>query len=121
MVIQIKGFDIKLGFGLYFLGKAQKKNDTDLKGLLNLLIKNPIADMVDLIYYSAQCEAELDEVKLPINKRDLVEFLEETKDFDNVDGVLTKFNKEIIKTITGSFLPKDDEKGEDEKGNVKKK
>lgn len=116
MIIKIKDHDIKLGFGLYFLGKAQKANDTDLNGLLNSLIKNPISDMVDLMWYSAQCEAELDGVELPITKRDLVEHLETTNDFDNLDGYLSKFNAGIVETIKGHFLPEDDEKEE-----VKKK
>lgn len=116
MVIKIKNHDIKLGFGLYFIGKAQKNQDTDLHGLLSSLVKNPISDMVDLMWYSAQCEAELDEIELPIKKRDLVDHLEQTKDFDNVDGMLSKWSAKFIETIQGNFLPK-----EDEKGDVKKK
>ena len=117
MVVKIKEHDIKLGFGLYFLGKAQKKADTDLNGLLKSLIKNPISDMVDLMWYSAVCEAELDEVELPIKKRDLVEFLEETKDYDNTDGLLAKWSGKFTDTIRGNFLPKE----EDDNKDVKKK
>ena len=117
MVIKVKGHDIKLGFGLYFLGKAQKKNDTDLQGLLKSLVKNPIADMCDLMWFSAVCEAELDEVELPIKKRDLIEFLEETKDFDNTEGILAKWSAKFTDTIRGNFLPKEESKDD----GVKKK
>ena len=110
MIIKIKGHDIKLGFGLYFLGRAQKKLDTNLNGLLTSLIKNPISDMVDLLWFSAQCEAELDEVELPIKKRDLVEHLEKTKDFDNDKGVLAKWSAKFIESIKGNFLPEDEGK-----------
>ena len=120
MVIKIKEHDIKFGFGLYFLGKTLKKQDTDLRGLLESLIKNPItvnADMIDLMYFSAQCEAELDEVELPIKKRDLLEHLESIKDFDNDKGILSKWSAKFIETIQGTFLP-EEEKDDDE---VKKK
>jgi len=117
MVIKIKEHDIKLGFGLYFLGKAQKKNDTNLGGLLKSMGKDPIPEIVDLMFFSAQCEAELDEIDLPIKKRDFVEYLEDKKDFDDTEGVLAKWSSKFIKTIEGSFLPKE---GNDE-GTVKKK
>ena len=115
MVITINKHEIKLGFGLYFLGRAQKKFDTDLQGLLESLIKNPISDMVDLMYLSAQCEAELDEVELPIKKRDLVEHLERVNDFDNSEGILAKWSKGFAESLNGYFLPKDDEKSEGSK------
>ena len=108
MIIKVKGHDIKLGFGLYFLGKAQKENDTDLQGLLKSLAKNPIADMCDLMWFSAVCEAELDEVELPIKKRDLIEFLEQSKDFDNTEGILARWSKKFTDTIRGNFLPKEE-------------
>lgn len=105
MVVRIKEHDIKLGFGLYFLGKAQKKGNTDLNGLLQSLIKNPIADMVDLMYYSAICEAELDDIQLPISKRDFVEYLEQTKDFEKLDGLVARWSNKFMETIKGNFLP----------------
>jgi hypothetical protein len=117
MVLKIKGKDIKFGFGLYFLGKAQKENSTDLRGLLESLSKNPIADMVDLMYYSAKCEAELDEVKLDLTKREFLEHLEETKDFQNTDGLISQWSKGLMETIRGNFLPESKE----EEGEVKKK
>lgn len=110
MVINIKGKEVKFGFGLYFLGKAQKHNDTDLNGLLQSLIKNPIADMVDLMYYSAKCEAELDDVELGISKRDFLEHLESVNDFTNTDGYLAKWSGNLVESIKGNFLPEDDTK-----------
>lgn len=120
MIIKIKGYNIKFGFGLYFLGKAQKENNTDLNGLLKSLAKNPIADMVDLMYYSAKCEAELDDVKLQITKRDLLNHLEEIKDFDNTDGHIAKWSSGLMESIKGNFLPENtetDEKEDDLKKN----
>lgn len=105
----INGNEISFGYGLYFLGKAQKEYDTDLNGLLKSLVKNPIADMVDLMYYSAKCEAELDEVKLPITKRQLLEHLEKKDDFNKEDGLLAKWSSGLMDTIRGNFLPNDDE------------
>lgn len=109
MVVKINGHDIKFGFGLYFLGKAQKEQNTDLNGLLQSLVKNPIADMVDLMFYSAKCEAEIDEVELKITKRDFLTHLEETKDFDNTDGLLAQWSNKFIETIKGNFLPEENE------------
>lgn len=110
MVLKIKGKDIRFGFGLYFLGKAQKENGTDLMGLLQSLQKNPISDMVDLMYFSAKCEAELDEKELEITKREFLEHLEETKDFHNTDGVIARWSKGLMETISGNFLPETKEK-----------
>lgn len=109
MVVKINGHDIKFGFGLYFLGKAQKEQNTDLSGLLQSLVKNPIADMVDLMFYSAKCEAEIDEVELKITKREFLTHLEQTKDFDNTDGVLAQWSNKFIETIKGNFLPEEKE------------
>lgn len=105
MVVNIKGKDIKFGFGLYFLGKAMKDQNTDLQGILNSISKNPIADMVDLMYFSAKCEAELDDVKLQISKRDFLEHLEEVKDFQNTEGILAKWANAFVESIKGNFLP----------------
>lgn len=105
MVLKINGQDVKFGFGLYFLGKAQKEQNTDLNGLLQSLVKNPISDMVDLMFYSAKCEAEIDEVELKITKRQFLTHLEETKDFDNTDGLLARWSNKFIETIKGNFLP----------------
>jgi len=108
MILKIKDKDVKFGFGTYYLGKALKENNTDISGLLESISKNPIADMVDLMYFSAKCEAELDDVKVPITKREFVDFLEETKDFKNDDGVLSKWSKALIESIRGNFLPEED-------------
>lgn len=120
MIIKIKDHDIKLGFGLYFLGKAQEARGTDLDGLLSYLIKNPISNPVDLMWLSAECEAELDEIELPIKKREFVNYLEETKDFDKTDGVLAKWMSKFTNTIKGNFLPKEENEDEDN-SDVKKK
>ena len=109
MIANIKGHSIKFGYGLYFLGKAQKEHNTDLQGLLQSLLKNPIADMVDLMYYSAKCEAELDEVNLKITKREFLTHLEETKDFDDTNGLLAKWSNSLVGTIKGNFLPEESE------------
>jgi len=118
MTVDINGNPIKFGVGLYFLGKAQKEYNVNLAGLLSSLIKNPIADMVDLMYFSAKCEAEIDEVKLNISKREFITFLEQTKDFDNTDGILAEWSGLFVKSIKGSFLPEiedNDEISEDQK------
>lgn len=120
MVVKINDKDVKFSFGLYFLGKAQINFNVDLSGLLQMLIKNPTANMVDLMWYSAVCESELDEVELPIKKRDFVDFLEGTNDFKNTDGVLAKYSNALLETIRGNFLPVNDEpvkEGEGEKKN----
>lgn len=119
MIAEINGKKVKFGFGLYFLGKAQKKFNTDLNGLLKSLIKNPIADMVDLMYYSAVTEAELDEVELTITKREFLEYLEKTKDFQDFDGILAKWSGGLVESIKGNFLP--DEEPSEEVEDVKKK
>lgn len=121
MTININDKNIKFGFGLYFLGKAQKENNTDLFGLLQSIVRNPVSDMVDLMYFSAKCEAELDEVELLITKRELLDFLEENNDFKNVDGYLSKWSKKLLGTIEGNFIPKEDEEDTDDKTVSKKK
>jgi len=120
MVLQIKGHDIKFGFGLYFLGKAQKEYHTDLNGILQSLIKNPISDMVDLMFFSAKCEAELDDINLPISKRDFLNYLEENNDFDNLNGALSKWSQNFVETIKGNFLPQQEEEKEVEEETEKK-
>lgn len=107
MIIEINGHNIKFGFGLYFLGKAQKENDTDLGGLLQSIVKNPVADMVDLMYYSAKCEAELDDVKLAISKREFLEFLEANNDFQNTDGYLAEWSKKLVESVKVMFVEND--------------
>ncbi len=109
MTINIKGHSVKFGVGLYFLGKAQKENDTDLGGLLQSIAKNPVADMVDLMYYSAKCEAELDDINIPISKRDFLEFLEENDDFKNTDGHLAKWSNDLVKSVKVMFAENDKE------------
>lgn len=121
MKLSIKGNDIKFGYGLYFLGKAQKELGTDLQGLLNSISKNPISDVVDLMWLSAKLEAELDDVKLPISKRDFVTYLEETKDFDNDNGNVSNWVKGFMDTIKDNFLPKEDAQEETEEADTKKK
>jgi len=109
MIIKIKGIDVKFSVGLYFLGKAQKEYNTDLQGLLNSLIKNPLADMVDLMYYSAKCEAQLDDIEVPITKREFVSYLEDSNDFQKTDGVLAEWSKKFVESIRGNFLPENEE------------
>lgn len=121
MILNIKGNDIKFGYGLYFLGKAQKENNTDLNGLLQSLVKNPIADMVDLMYYSAKCEAELDEVKLSISKRDLLDYLEQNNDFNNADGALSKWSAKLVESVKGLFTVNETETATKDEELVKKK
>ena len=118
MVIEIKAKEVKFSYGLYFLGKALKEYNTDLNGLLKSLIKNPISDIVDLMYFSAKCEAELDEVKVPVTKRQFLAYLEETKDFQNTDGILAKWSNGFVESIKGNFLPDETEEASDD---VKKK
>ena len=120
MVIEINGKSVKFGYGLYFLGKAQKEHNTDLNGLLQSLVKNPIADMVDLMYFSAKCEAELDEVKLPITKREFLEFLENTGDFKKTDGLLAQWSNGLVESVKGYFLENDAEETNDKEIDVKK-
>lgn len=116
MVVEINKHQIRFGFGLYFLGKAQKEKNTNIIGLLQSIINNPIADSVDLMFYSAKCEAELDEIKLPIKKRDFVEFLESKKDFDDENGILAQWSNGFVESIKGNFLPDENEKeGEETK------
>ena len=119
MKINIKGDDIKFGFGLYFLGRAQKERNQDLGELLNSVAKNPLSDAVDLMWMSAKIEAELDEVTLPIKKRDFIDYLDETEDFKKNDGLIATWANSFIETIKGNFLPEveDDGKGDD----IKKK
>ena len=105
MVLEINSKQVKFGFGLYFLGKCLKEYKTDLNGLLQSLVKNPISDIVDLMYFSAKCEAELDEVKLQISKREFLDYLESTKDFQNTDGVLAKWSNGFVESVKGNFLP----------------
>jgi len=112
MTVTINGHDVKFGFGLYFLGKAQKEFNVDLNGLLNSLMINPIADMIDLMYYSAKCEAELDEVKLQVSKREFLTFLEETKDFKKTDGILAEWSNKFVDNIKGNFLPEVEEEAD---------
>lgn len=103
MVLEINNKEVSFGYGLYFLGKAIKKNDTDLSGLLQSLVKNPLSDMVDLMFFSAQCEAEIDGVDLNITKREFLVFLDSTDDFKHLDGALAKWSKKLLETIQGSF------------------
>lgn len=122
ILIRIKEVDIKFGFGLYFLGKAQKERDTDLSGLLQSLAKNPVADTVDLMYLSAVVEAELDGVKLQLTKREFLDYLESIEDFKNTEGIIAQWSKGLMETIKGNFLP--DEPNEDvaeKEDDVKKK
>lgn len=109
MIVTIKGHNIKFGYGLYFLGKAMKQQDTDLQGLLSSISKNPIADIVDLMYFSAKCEAELDEVKLQITKRDFLDYLEETNDFKNDQGLIAMWANSFTESLKGNFLPEVEE------------
>ena len=118
MILKINNKDFKFGYGLYFIGKCLKENDTDLNGLLKSLVKNPITDMVDLMYFSAKCEADLDGVKLELTKRELLEYLEETKDFQNIDGLLATWSNAFVESIKGHFLPTETK---EEEGEVKKK
>lgn len=103
MVKDIAGHNIKFGFGLYFLGKAQKKWQTDLDGLLKGLVKYPIANMVDLMWYSAQCEAELDGKELAISKRDFITFLEQTNDYQDEEGYLATWSNQFVESVKGVF------------------
>ena len=117
MVLNIKEKDVRFGLGLYFLGKCLKEFDTDLNGLLKSLVKNPISDMVDLMYFSAKCEAEIDGIKLELTKREFLEHLEATKDFQNTEGLLATWSNAFVESIKGNFLPETKE----EEGEVKKK
>ncbi len=118
MTTEINGKKVLLGHGLYFLGKAQKKWDTNLMGLLDSISKNPISDSVDLMYYSIECEAELDGVKVDVTKREFLEHLESDNSFKSIDGLLSKWVNELIECIKGNFLP---EEKEDKGVKVKKK
>lgn len=117
MTIDINGNTVKAGFGLYFIGKAQEKYDLDLLGLLTAVAKHPVAKMVDLMWFSIQCEAELDEVEVPIKKRALLEHLENTKDFENEKGVIATWGAKFTESIRGNFIPEDEEIEEGEKKN----
>ena len=113
MILKINNKDIKLGYGLYFLGKAIKERETDIIGLLNGINKYPISEVVDLMYFSAKCEAELDETILPISKRDLLNFLEANNDFTDDKGNIAKFSKGLVDSIQEHFLPHSKEVAED--------
>jgi hypothetical protein len=118
MTLEINDKSVKFGFGLYFLGKAQKKFNTDLQGLLSSIVKNPLSDIVDLMYYSIVVESELDELEAPITKREFITYLESVNDYGNTDGLLAKWSNKFIESIKGNFLPEGTEKEEDA---VKKK
>lgn len=120
MKVKIKDKEVKIGYGLYFLGVAQKELNTDLNGLLQGLIKYPISEMVDLLWLSIKCEASLDEVELPIKKRDLVEHLQDTKDFEDEDGILAKFSNNFVKSIRGSFIGEEEGESSEEETPEKK-
>lgn len=119
MNLKIKEHDIKFGFGLYFLGKAQKIRNEDLGELLRSIAQNPLADVVDLMWLSAEVEAELDEVELSIKKRDFVNYLEEVEDFKNDKGIIAQWSTKLIGTIKGNFLPEDN--GNEKEDTSKKK
>jgi len=115
MEVTINDKKVRFGYGLYFLGKAQKQWDTDLQGLLESIVKNPIADVIDLMYFSAKCEAELDEIGVSITKREFIEYLESTGDFQKEDGVLAKYIKGLVESVKGNFLPDEKESTEPKK------
>lgn len=108
MILKINDKDVKFSFGLYFLGRAMKKNDTDLKGLLVDIAKNPISDVVDLMYFSAKIEAEIDETKLDLTKREFLKFLEDNNEFNKNDGVINQWANGLQETVKGYFLPNND-------------
>ena len=121
MKLAIKGHDIHFSFGLYSIGKVLKKYDVELMDFLNLLQKNPLTEFIDVIYFFIECEFELDGVANPIKKRDLIELLESTNDFNKKDGILATFNKGLIESLTGHFLPTPEADSENDSSEVKKK
>ena len=113
MVINIKEHDIKFGFGLYFLGKAQSHNNVDLNGLLQGLKNN--TDIIDLMFLSAKTEAYLDEIDFPLTRREFVEFFTTGKDSLKL---IKEWELQFVEDIKGHFLPENkDEKGDEVKKN----
>ena len=119
MKIEVKGVNVDLSFGLYFLGKVLKKYDSDLVTFLALLQKNPLAEFVDVMYFCIECNADLDGIKPPITKREFVNFLQDNDDFNNKEGVLANFSKGLITSINGHFTPNQEDENDSEE--VKKK
>lgn len=120
MVININGKDVGFSYGLYFLGKAMKQKNVDLNELLTGLLKNVLSEAVDLMYYSAVCEAEIDGVEVPITKREFLNYLEKEKDFLNSSGAIAKWSKGLTETISGNFLPENTESEAEGEGLKKK-
>ena len=109
MKLIIDGKEVNFTFGLYFLGKAQKEFKTDMHGLLNGIVENPLADITDLMYFSLKCNAEIDEIEVPFTKRFFVEYLENNKEYAKEDGIIKKWADAFIESIRGHFLPKEKE------------
>lgn len=120
MTINIDGNEIKFGFGLYFIGKAQSFFDTDLKGLLTRTKNN--MDVAELMYISAKSEAFLDEKPFSYSIRDWISLFETDKVGNEV---LTDWQTVFIDSIKGHFLPEDNttdiEVVDEEEVTVKKK
>lgn len=104
----INNKEVEFSFGLYFLGKAQKEFNTDLKGLLENIIKNPLSEVADLMYYSIKCNCEIDEVELPITKREFISFLELGGEYGKKDGIIKQWTDKLLVTIKGTFEMEDE-------------
>jgi hypothetical protein len=115
MKVDINGKQIKFGFGLYFLGKAQSHFNKDLGSLLTGL-KNRV-DIVDLMYVSAKSEAYLDDEPFEYTKREWVKLFID----DNVsDDTITQWETKFAESIKG-LIPILDEDKNDEGIDIKKK
>ena len=81
MTIKINGKDIKFGFGLYFIGKAQSEKDTDLQGLLKSI--KTVSDVIDLMYIDAKTEASPD-LKFHFKEVTIQEMKDELKNLNKL-------------------------------------
>ena len=115
MKADINGKEIGFSNGLYFIGKAQQQLGKDLFQLVEELGKNTLSFLPDLMWLSIKVDAELDDKQPSITKREFNEYLENSKDLSNNEGIGARFVSEFSNSIKTN-LPQE-ETGDD----VKKK
>ena len=116
MKADINGKEIGFSHGLYFIGKAQKELGKDLFELVDELGKNTLSFLPDLMYLSIKVDAELDDKQPLIKKREFIEYLENSKDLSDAEGIGARFISEFSKSIKVN-LPVNEDDGD----GVKKK
>jgi len=120
MKCNIKGKEVKFSYGLYFLGKAQKITNNTLYGMLQGIQENPLCDVVDLMYLSMKVECDLDDLKVPFTKREFIQYME-VEEYGKEDGIIYKWTSKLIESISGHFLPKNEDEGNENQEEEKKK